>query len=29
GHIRNWEPIKDVYLNPEKPEAVGEENKAA
>lgn len=29
GHIRNWEPIKDVYLNPEKPGAVVEENKAA
>ncbi|MBB5189022.1 hypothetical protein HNQ57_003321 [Zhongshania antarctica] len=29
GHIRNWELIKDVYLNPEKPAVVGEENKAA
>lgn len=29
GHIRNWEPIKDVYLNPEKPEVVRKENKAA
>ena len=29
SHIRNWEPIKDVYLNPEKPEAIAEENKAA
>jgi putative transposase len=28
GHIRNWEPIKDVYLNPEKPAVVAEENKA-
>ncbi|MFT7404678.1 MAG: putative transposase [Zhongshania sp.] len=29
GHIRNWEPIKDVYLNAEKPAVVGEENKDA
>jgi hypothetical protein len=29
GHIRSWEPIKDVYLNPEKPAVVDEENKAA
>jgi hypothetical protein len=29
GHIRNLEPIKDGYLNREKPVVVGEENKAA
>jgi len=28
GEIRNWEPIKEVYLNPEKPEIVVEEKEA-
>ena len=29
GDIRNWEPIKEVHLNPEKQKTVIEENKAA
>jgi len=29
GDIRNWEPVKEVYLNPEKQKEVCEENKAA
>lgn len=28
GEIRNWKPIKEVYLNPEKQKLVTEENKA-
>ena len=29
GDIRNWEPIKEVYLNPEKQKVDEKENKAA
>jgi len=29
GEIRNWEPVKEVYLNPEKQKIITEENKAA
>ena len=29
GNIRNWEPVGDVYLNPEKKLAITERNKAA
>jgi putative transposase len=29
GDIRNWEPVKEVYLNPEKQKLDTEENKAA
>lgn len=29
GNIRNWEPVKEVYLNPEKQKIGGEESKAA
>jgi len=29
GEIRNWEPVKEVYLNPEKQKIVTEENKVA
>lgn len=29
GETRNWEPVKEVYLNPEKQKMVTEENKAA
>jgi putative transposase len=29
GNIRNWEPIKEVYLNPEKQKTESEEDKAA
>ncbi len=29
GEIRNWEPVKEVYLNPEKQTLVTEEDKAA
>ena len=29
GDIRNWEPVKEVYLNPEKQKVLCEENKAA
>jgi len=29
GEIRNWEPVKEVYLNPEKQKSVTVENKAA
>ncbi len=29
GEIRNWEPVKEVYLNPEKQTLVTEEGKAA
>jgi putative transposase len=29
GEIRNWNPVKEVYLNPEKQEEKIKENKAA
>jgi len=29
GETRNWEPVKEVYLNPEKQKIVTEKNKAA
>ncbi len=29
GDTRNWEPVEEVYLNPEKKQSETEENKAA